>query len=96
VDYIIVLKGLKMGDISLKNVDRVNWEQPQADKLALVVAQQGLSLRGIAKTAGVTHTYVDKLCSRACKAELKQLQKVLDALGVNIHEIFDSTSDLIS
>jgi transcriptional regulator with XRE-family HTH domain len=74
----------------LRDVDRVNWGQSQVDEFAKIVASSGLSLRKIARTAGVTHTYVDKLCNRTCKAELKQLTKVLNALGKDVYSVFDS------
>lgn len=86
----IMINGQKL--LLSESVDRVNWRQPQVDRFAAKLTESGLSLRKVAEKAGVAHSYIDKLRSRPCKAELKELSRVLDAMDLDIYDVFEVPS----
>ncbi|MDJ0799713.1 MAG: helix-turn-helix transcriptional regulator [Calothrix sp. MO_167.B12] len=79
-----------------KHIDRINWEQRQVDKFRAIISTRGLSLRAIARKAGVAHSFVDKLRSRPCKPEMTTLVKVLDAVEIDVYQLFEAPTITIS
>lgn len=72
-----------------KNVDRVVWGEAQAKRFREAIAHQDFSVREIAAKAGVHFTYVQKL-KKPCKAEMRSLLPVLEAVGLDLYSVFGS------
>lgn len=57
------------------------------DNLRAIMAERGLSLRGMAELTGKPHTYFQKILNGSITPGLDNCDQIADVLGVDLHRL---------